>query len=92
MKALAYLTMAVFASLIIYVTGAFPPHGTVDAPANEYLSPYYIEQSEEDIGVSNLVTAVLADYRSYDTLGETAVIFTAGVALLLVLMRGGKHD
>ena len=92
MKAFTYLTMAVFAALIIYVTGALPSYGIVDAPANEYLSGYYIEQSEEDIGVANLVTAVLADYRSYDTLGETAVVFTAGVALLLVLMRGVKRD
>ena len=92
MKAFTYLTMAVFAALIIYVTGAMPSYGTVETPANAYLSPDYIEQSEEDIGVSNLVTAILADYRSYDTLGETAVIFTAGVALLLVLMRGTKRD
>ena len=92
MKILTYLTMLVFASVIIYATGALPSHGTVDSPANEYLSPYYIEHSEEDVGVPNLVTAVLADYRSYDTLGETAVIFTAGLALLLVLMRGGKRD
>ncbi len=92
MKALTYFTMAVFAALIIYVTGALPPHGSADSPANEYLSPYYIEQSEEEIGVPNIVTAVLADYRAYDTLGETAVIFTAGIALLLVLMREGKRD
>jgi multicomponent Na+:H+ antiporter subunit B len=92
LKAFTCLIMAVFAGIIIYVTGDLPPYGTVDTPASEYLAPYYIEQSEEEIGVSNLVTAVLADYRSYDTLGETAVIFTAGVALLLVLMRGSKRD
>jgi multicomponent Na+:H+ antiporter subunit B len=35
------------------------------------------------------VTAVLADYRGYDTLGETIVIFTAGLACILILMKKG---
>lgn len=39
-------------------------------------------------GPPNFVTAVLADYRGYDTLGETTVIFTAGLACLLILGVG----
>jgi multicomponent Na+:H+ antiporter subunit B len=42
----------------------------------------------EDTETPNIVTSVLADYRGYDTLGETIVIFTAGLACLLVLWRG----
>ena len=38
-------------------------------------------------GLPNVVTAVLASYRGYDTLGETAVIFTAGIAVLLILRK-----
>ncbi len=45
---------------------------------------------EEEIGTPNMVTAGLADYRGYDTLGETTVIFTAGVAVILLLRRRGK--
>ena len=41
-------------------------------------------------GVRNMVTAVLADYRSFDTLGEVTVIFTATVAVLLILRTGRK--
>jgi len=37
--------------------------------------------------VPNVVTAVLASYRGYDTLGEVTVVFTAGVGVLL-LLRG----
>ena len=46
-------------------------------------------ENEGDFGhhVPNLVTAVLADYRGYDTLFETAVIFTAGISLILLLRR-----
>lgn len=50
----------------------------------------YKERTEEECGVPNMVTAVLADYRGYDTLGETTVIFTAGVAVILLLRRYGR--
>ena len=48
------------------------------------------ERCEEETGVPNMVTAGLADYRGYDTLGETTVIFTAGVSVILLLRRRGK--
>ena len=49
------------------------------------MSPYYIEHSVEDTAVPNIVTAVLADYRGYDTMFETSVIFAAGIACLFLL-------
>ena len=54
------------------------------APA-VHVSPRYIEDSLEETAVPNMVTAVLADYRSFDTLGETAVVFTGAMAVLLIL-------
>jgi multicomponent Na+:H+ antiporter subunit B len=42
------------------------------------------------VGIPNTVTAVLASFRSYDTMGETAVIFTAGLGVLMVL-AGARH-
>ena len=55
------------------------------APASVHVSPHYIERSMDETSVPNLVTAVLADYRSYDTMFETIVIFSAGVACLFLL-------
>ena len=86
-----WLTLAVLApvaAVLIYVSADLPDRADPDAPANVYLSPEFTEVTEAEIGVPNLVTAVLADVRGYDTLGETLVIFTAGLAVLLVLMRG----
>jgi multicomponent Na+:H+ antiporter subunit B len=51
------------------------------------MTQYFIENSESESGVSNIVTALLANYRGYDTLGETTVIFTAGMAVMLLLRR-----
>jgi multicomponent Na+:H+ antiporter subunit B len=64
-----------------------PRYGDPEAPIHRHVAPRYIEESPKEIGVPNLVTAVLASYRGYDTLGETTVIFTAGVAVLLLLRR-----
>ena len=47
--------------------------------------PRYLEQSPQEIGIPNVVTAVLASYRGYDTLGELTVIFTAGIGVLALL-------
>jgi multicomponent Na+:H+ antiporter subunit B len=72
---------------LVYGTLDMPRFGDPDAPIHRYPSPSYIERSDGEIGVPNVVTAVLASYRGYDTLGETTVIFTAGVGVLL-LLRG----
>ncbi len=81
---------------VVVVTGAALVYGTLDmphfgdpaAPAQLYPDPSYIERTESEIDVPNVVTAVLASYRGYDTLGETVVIFTAGLGVLLLLRRG----
>ena len=60
------------------------------APVHTYLSDYYIENSLEDTGAHNMVTAVLADYRGFDTLFETCVMFLAGITALMVLSTTAK--
>ena len=89
MKWLAVPIMGLFLGLMIYATGGLPGRGEPQAPANVHVSPYYIENTIEDTETPNVVTSVLADYRGYDTLGETVVIFTAGLACILILRRMG---
>ena len=52
---------------------------------HQHVADRYINESPDEIGIPNVVTSVLASYRGYDTLGETAVIFTAGVGVLALL-------
>ena len=85
MKALACIIVAVFGTLLVYASVDLPPWGDPAAPASRHVSPHYIEQALNQTSVPNLVTAVLADYRGYDTLFETIVIFCAGVACLFLL-------
>jgi multicomponent Na+:H+ antiporter subunit B len=71
----------------MYATIDFPDWGDPDSPASLHVSPRYIEKSMEETSVPNMVTAVLADYRGYDTMFETAVIFSAGIAVVMMLRR-----
>lgn len=72
-------------AVLVYASLDMPPYGNPDNPVQRHVADYYIEKTDEEIGVPNIVTAVLASYRGYDTLGETTVIFTAGVGVLLLL-------
>ena len=68
-----------------------PGFGNPGAPAHQHVAPRYIERSPQEIGIPNMVTAILASYRGFDTLGELTVIFTAGLGVLVLLGkdRGG---
>lgn len=85
MRTVGLILVLLFGSLLIFATMDFPSWGDPAAPASIHVSPHYIERSMVETSVPNLVTAVLADYRGYDTMFETIVIFTAGVACLLLL-------
>ncbi|MBL8671033.1 MAG: DUF4040 domain-containing protein [Alphaproteobacteria bacterium] len=76
-------------AVLAYGTFDFPPFGVAEAPIHQHVVPRYLAKSVEETMVPNVVTAVLASYRGYDTLGETTVIFTAGIGVLL-LLRGGR--
>ena len=75
------------AVLIFGVTGT-PPFGSPDNPVH-VLGPDYIGRSLPDTGIPNVVSSVLASYRGFDTLGETTVVFTAAIAVLMLLTRAG---
>ncbi len=71
----------------------FPDWGDPNSPANSYrLSQHYVTETIHETSVPNMVTAVLADYRGYDTMFETVVIFTAGIAIIGILRRFGNDD
>lgn len=77
-------------AMVVWGTLSLPPFGTADAPIHQHVAPTYLETSIAETGVPNVVTSVLADFRSFDTLGETTVIFTAGIGVML-LLRGRRR-
>lgn len=91
---LPLVIVGIVGAALIYATVDMPALGDPTSPANSYVGRDYIAHSQEEIEVPNIVTAILASYRGFDTLGETVVVFTAGLACLLLLgagsMRGGR--
>ena len=91
---------------LIYGVLDMPNFGDPDARVHHHVAPEYISQTVGKLGadatgndhgdfgehVPNLVTAVLASYRAYDTMFETVVIFTAGVCLVLLFDARREHD
>lgn len=73
--------------VLVYGVSEMPPFGDPDAPINHHVAPRYLQQSEQEIGIPNVVTSVLASYRGFDTFGEVTVVFTALVGVLLLLLR-----
>lgn len=79
--------------VLLYGARDLPTFGDPEAPIHQHLAPDYVDGTEHDIDMPNIVTAVLASYRGYDTFGETVVIFTAGVGVMLLLTgRRRKPD
>jgi len=78
--------------LLVYGTFGLPAFSDPQAPIHTHVARHYLERGLAETGVPNIVTAVLASYRGYDTLGETVVIFTAGAGVIALLRRrrGGE--
>jgi multicomponent Na+:H+ antiporter subunit B len=88
---MALCVVALTGGTLVYGTLDMPHYGDPEAPIHRYPDPGYVERTQHDMhGMANVVTAVLASYRGYDTLGETTVIFTAGVAVTMLLRGTGK--
>lgn len=88
MKVLGLLAVVITGGLLLYAVEDFPAWGDHQSPATESrISRHYIQQTYSETSVPNMVTAVLADYRGYDTMFETVVIFVAGIAILALLRK-----
>lgn len=85
------IVVCVTGAILVYGTFDMPKYGDAHAPLHYYPDPSYIERTQKEVHMENVVTAVLSSYRGYDTLGETTVIFTAGIAVLL-LLRGKRQE
>jgi multicomponent Na+:H+ antiporter subunit B len=90
--ALPLFVSTVTAGALIWGTNEMPRFGTADAPIHKHVAPEYIDASRKHEMPPNMVTAVLGDFRGYDTLGETTVIFTGGIGVMLLLRGRRKRD
>ena len=84
------IALGVFVSLM-YVIPDLPIFGNADSFANNHVASYYVRNTYSYMGIPNIVTAILASFRGYDTFGETVVVFTASLGISLLLAKDNNH-
>ncbi len=97
-KSLHLLLLFALGVLLGLAVCHLPPRGDLRAPSQLSVNPsgapvagtYYIRNAYRDARTPNMVTVVLADYRGFDTLGETLVVFTGAIAVFYILRRRGS--
>ena len=91
MRKIAEILIAIILGIFCFSISCLPVIGDKNSAPNSHVTPYYIENSAVDTGSPNIVTATLADYRGFDTLEETTVMFLAGLTTVLILNAGTKE-
>ncbi len=92
MKFLGLVIALITGVFLVYAAVDFPDWADPESPASTHVSPHFIEKTMEETSVPNIVTAVLADYRTFDTMFEATVIFSAAVVCFFVLRTFLKKE
>jgi len=85
------LVVVITGAVLVYGTLDMPNFGAADTPVQKHLAAQFLSRSPQEIAVPNVVTAILASYRGYDTLGEAVVVFTAGIGVLMLIGSLGRR-
>lgn len=91
----SYVLLASLVALSVFfyhITFALPQYGSAQNIVNLNLLPDYIENTYEIINISSITTAILADFRAFDTLGETFVIFVGTVVCIFIFHSQANED
>ena len=84
-RVLSVLICGAVIALLLYTVLDMPAYGDADSPVNNTVSARYIEKGMEETGAVNIVAGMILDYRAFDTLGESTVLFIAACAVLSLL-------
>ena len=88
----AVLVCAGIISLLLVTAAKLPPFGDPANPVNNEVSQRYIEKGMQETGAVNIVAGMILDYRAFDTLGESNVLFIAACAVLILLRTASGKD
>ncbi len=78
--------------MLLTAVSFLPAVGELERPVNNEVYERYIEDGLEETGAVNAVTGMILDYRAFDTLGESHVLFAATIAVLILLRLDNEED
>ena len=79
-------------AMLLSAVSWLPTFGQASNPVNNEVSARYIENGLQETGAVNIVTGMILDYRAFDTLGESHVLFIATCTVLILLRMDRKED
>ena len=91
-KFLAIAFVILIAYSLSIVIAEMPPFGATDTPMYTHVIPRYMEKNVEETGATNIISSIIVDYRAYDTLGETTVLYTAALGIISILVLNEGHE
>ncbi len=89
---LSVLTCIVIVSLLLATVAELPPFGHERNPANNEVIQRYVKHGWHETGAQNIVAGLILDYRAFDTFGESSVLFTAAVSVLMILGSSRRNS
>jgi multicomponent Na+:H+ antiporter subunit B len=84
-KGIVFILLGIVLFLLLTSIPEMPSLGDVESPAYNEVAHYYVDKAIEDTNATNVIASIITDYRAFDTLGETVVLFTSIVAVISVL-------
>ena len=91
-KVLAVVICLSIVYVLLRTTTYLPPFGGANNPMSNEVAERYIEKGMEETGAVNIVAGMILDYRAFDTLGESNVLFIAACSVLILLRISREKD
>ena len=91
-SAMVMLICVGICALLIFTTLDMPRFGDAKPLEDDELSTFYVEEGYRHTGAANIVTGIILEFRGFDTLGESHVLFIAVCTVLMLLYTPRKDD
>ena len=82
---LATIAAIIFVGVLIYGVSFLPEFGAIGNPTQNEIVDKFIQDGIDNTGATNFVSGMILDYRAFDTLGESFVLFTAVTCVFILL-------
>lgn len=84
-RILSTVFCVILIGVLIATVCFLPGFADTDTPTVNEVYEHYVAEGRDQTGAVNTVAGMILDYRAFDTLGESFVLFTATCAVLILM-------